>query len=403
MSKDSEIDHASPTIALFISLALKGERSTIRGILDYAAEHGPWFCIFMEGRPHEQQMALARERGVAGVIATGLRPGGEEDLRSFRAPVVLLEPFPEILAPDGPLRDIPWVGRDSWKIGAMAAEYYIGRGYKSFAYFGEPQKYHWSAERRRGFEETLAKAGFGCLAYDDFAEAEKLDWVVGRSRLVRFLEGLPKPAALFAPMDSRARLVLAVCRMAGIKVPEHVAVLGVDNDQLLCESTIPALSSIHTGGYTRGRIAAKMLDDLMHGREPGERAVSLPPISVVTRGSTGYDAMSDPSIAKAISFIRKHARSGGISVVDIVRAAGCSRRYLERRFRERLGRSVHDELMSERIECVKSMLETTGLTIEEITGETGFARSSHLAFLFRKATGMTMMAWRRNHREAPDA
>ncbi|MBP5544992.1 MAG: DNA-binding transcriptional regulator [Kiritimatiellae bacterium] len=392
----------TPKVALFVSLTLKGGRSTVRGILDYAAKHGPWFCLFMEGRPKEQFLELAKDRDIAGVIVTGLTRLGVRDIKAFKAPVVFVEPWPEMIAPDFPLRNVPWVGRDSYAIGVMAANYYLQRGYKSFAFVGEPYGKYWSAERRRGFEETLAKDGFGCAAHDRFTEREKRSWPAERMKLVRFLGGLPKPTAVFAPMDGRARLVLEACLTAGIKVPEEIAVLGVDNDTLLCESTVPTLSSIHTGGFRRGRIAAEMLDDLMHGREPRELCVSLPPKTVVTRGSTGYDAMKDPVIAKAVSFIRNRARSGGVGVEDIVRAAGCSRRYLERHFRERLGRSVRDELVRERIENVKALLQDSDLTIGEITEATGFARDSHLAFLFRKVTGKTMLQWRRENREAQD-
>ena len=207
---------------------------------------------------------------------------------------------------------------------------------------------------------------------------------------------------VFAPMDGRARLVLEACMAAGLRVPEEIAVLGVDNDPLLCESTVPTLSSIHTGGFRRGQIAAEMLDALMHGRTPRRRAVALPPISVVSRGSTGYDAMSDSAVARAISYIRANAERGGVGVADIVRAAGCSRRYLELRFRTRLGRSIRDELMRERIENVKNLLATSNLTIGEIVGRTGFSSDSHLSQLFRKATGATMLNWRRENRESSD-
>ena len=250
--------------------------------------------------------------------------------------------------------------------------------------------------------ETVAKAGFRCVVHDRFTAKERRNWPDERERLVAFLRGLPKPTAVFAPMDARARLVLEACSIAGLLVPDEIAVLGVDNDSLLCESTVPTLSSIHTGGFRRGQIAAEMLDDLMHGREPRQRAVSQPPISVVTRGSTGYGAMSDPSISKAITFIRKHAREGGIDVGDIVRAAGCSRRYLELRFRSRLGHSIRDELLAERIDWVQTLLTSTNLSIGEITKRSGFVRESHLGLLFRKATGLTMREWRREHRETPD-
>jgi LacI family transcriptional regulator len=391
-----------PKVAISISTTLKGERTTLRGIFDYAARHGPWFCVFMEGRPREQLLELAKDRDISGVIVTGLTRLGTRDVVAFGAPIVFVEPSHDMLAPDFPLRGVPYVTRDSHAIGVMAANYYLQRGYKSFAYVGEPDGFHWSAERRRGFEETLAKAGFGCAVHDTFTARERGNWPAERPRLIAFLNGLPRPTAVFAPMDGRARLVLEACLTAGLRVPVEIAVLGVDNDQLLCSSTVPMLSSIRTGGYRRGLLAAEMLDNLMHGRPVRKSAVAQEPLSVVTRGSTGYDAMSDPVIARAITFIRARAPSGGIDVADIVRAANCSRRYLERHFRDRLGRSVRDELVRERIEHVKELLREGDMTVGEITEATGFARDSHLAFLFRKETGRTMLQWRRENRELPD-
>ena len=388
-------------IAILFSLALKGQRSTFRGILDYAARHGPWFCQFQEKRSGEQLIDLAH-MGVSGVIVSGVSREDAPEIVGLGVPVVFVEPWPDMLKPDFPISGAPYVRRDSFAIGAMAARYYRGRGYEHFAYVGEPKGHPWSAERRRGFEETLAGEGIGCSVHDCLTVKERRSWPDERKRLVAFLRGLPKPAAVFAPMDARARLVLEASAVAGLRVPDEIAVLGVDNDPLLCESTVPTLSSIHTGGFRRGQIAAEMLDALMHGREPRQRAVSQPPISVVTRGSTGYAAMSDPSISKAIAFIRKHAREGGIDVGDIVRAAGCSRRYLELRFRSRLGHSIRDELLGERIDWVQSLLSSTNLSIGEITKRAGFVRESHLGLLFRKATGLTMREWRREHRETPD-
>jgi LacI family transcriptional regulator len=220
--------------------------------------------------------------------------------------------------------------------------------------------------------------------------------------MVKFLKALPRPTAVFAPMDGRARLVLDACQAAGLRVPEEIAVLGVDNDTLLCESTVPALSSIHTGGFRRGQIAAEMLDDLMQGREPSERVVSLPPISVITRGSTGYDAMSDPIFGHAISYIREKAARGGVPVPEVARAAGCSRSYLDKGFRAKLGMSVREAVLKMRLEFVKELLATTSRSMTEIAMDCGFARDSHLAVLFKKATGKTMLQWRRENREAPD-
>lgn len=388
-------------VAILFSLALKGQRSTFNGILDYAAKHGPWFCKFEEGNDKEQLPDMART-GLSGVIVSGVSREDAPRIAALGVPVVFVEPWSYMLEPDFPITGAPYVRRDSRAIGALAARYYMARGYRHFAFVGELQGKPWSVERRDGFVDTLAAAGHTCAVHDRFTARERRSWHDDRERLIAFLRDLPKPTAVFAPMDTRARRVLEACAVAGLRVPDEIAVLGVDNDPLLCESTIPTLSSIHTGGFRRGQIAAEMLDDLMHGREPRERAVSLPPISIATRGSTGYAAMSDPSISKAIAFIRRHAASGGIDVGDIVRAVGCSRRYLELRFRSRIGHSIRDELMQGRIDYVKSLLSSTNLSIGEITERAGFVRDSHLGLLFRKATGMTMLQWRRENRESPD-
>ena len=388
-------------VAILFSLALKGQRSTFNGILDYAAKHGQWFCKFEEGDDKEQLPDMART-GLSGVIVSGVSREDAPRIAALGVPVVFVEPWSYMLEPDFPIAGAPYVRRDSRAIGALAARYYMARGYRHFAFVGELQGKPWSVERRDGFVDTLAAAGHTCAVHDSFTARERRSWHDDRERLIAFLRDLPKPTAVFAPMDTRARRVLEACAVAGLRVPDEIAVLGVDNDPLLCESTIPTLSSIHTGGFRRGQIAAEMLDDLMHGREPRERAVSLPPISIATRGSTGYAAMSDPSISKAIAFIRRHAASGGIDVRAIVRAVGCSRRYLELRFRSRIGHSIRDELMQGRIDYVKSLLSSTNLSIGEITERAGFVRDSHLGLLFRKATGMTMLQWRRENRESPD-
>ena len=383
-----------PKIAILFSLALEGERQMCRGILDYAKAHGPWRCHLVEGRPEEQLMNLRKER-FDGIVAAGGERKTNAAYAAVGASFVLLEPRPEMSG-----SAIPTVSGDSRAIGALAANYFLERGYRSFAFVGETKRWFWSAERRTSFVEALAKAGFGCAVYDSFTARERRSWTAERPRMERFLLSLPRPTAVFAVMDGRARYVVNLCAEIGLRVPEDIAVLGVDNDPLLCESTVPPLSSIRTGGYRRGFVAAEMLDALMHGRPVKRRSVVQEPISVVTRGSTGYDAMSDPIVARAVRFIRDQGAAGeAFDVGDVVAAAHCSRRYLERRFRTRIGHSVHDELLLARLDRVKELLETTSLPIGEVADAAGFARADQLAALFRRRTGATMRQWRQEHRE----
>ena len=386
-------------VAILFSLAEKAQRSEFLGILDYAERHGPWFCLFDECFSGER-MQDAPKTGVDGVIVMRTAEDDAREIAALRVPVVFVEPCPEMLKPGYPLQDVPYVTSDSRAIGAEAARYYLSRGYESFAFVGGADREFWSDERRASFTETLAAAGFGCAVCDSFPDAGNRDWPKAREGMTRFLKGLPRTTAVFAPSDRTARLVLEACLLAGLRVPDEVAVLGVDNDPLLCESVFPPLSSIHRGGFRRGQMAAEMLDSLMNGREPPVRAVSQPPIAVVTRGSTGYGAMNDPAISAAVAFIRRHARRGDADVAAVVRSVGCSRRSLEQRFRSRLGFSIRDEIVRERIDYVKSLLASDDLSIGEITEKADFSRESHLAKLFKRETGLTMTEWRRKNRDS---
>ena len=394
---------APPKIALFLGLAYTGSRAECRGILDYAREHGPWHVLLQEGRLGEQLLDL-RRLGIAGAIAECPSPEEVALIASLRVPVVLLEdPAPAGRRPEGsPLSSAPCVRMDSRGVGRMAADYFLARGYTSFAYVDETQGLFWSAERREGFAESVRAAGFPCAVFGGpFTARERAHWSAERPRMVRFLLSLPRPTAILAAMDGRARLVLEACSAAKLRVPEEIAVLGVDDDPLLCEASMPPLSSIRTDRYRHGREAAARLDALLHGREPEPRDVSVPPLGVRTRGSTGYDAMSDPSLARAVAYIRAHAASR-LSVPEIVATAGCSRRYLETRFRARLGDTVLGMAQRERIERVKELLERTTLPIGEIAQRCGFPGNSDLSILFRRIAGTSLRDWRRRHRETPD-
>ncbi len=391
--------HTPPKVAILFSLALEGERNMCRGILDYAHRHGPWRCHLFEGRSDEQRLNLRKEK-FDGIIAAGGNRKMNSVYTVLGVPFVLLEAQPEMRDQTGMATKVPYVTRDSRAIGALAASYYLERGYTSFAFVGEPNGAYWSEERGKGFQEALAKAGFGCAVHARLTARERKNWSAERPRIERFLLGLPRPTALFAAMDGRARLIVNLCTEIGLKVPEEIAVLGVDNDPLLCGSTVPALSSIRTGGYRRGQIAASILDDLLHGRPVRESAVAQEPLAVVTRRSTGYDAMRDLYVARAVKFIRDSIEAGEVTdVADVIREAHCSRRYLERHFRAGLGRSIHDEIMATRMDRVKMLLSSTDLPIGEIAALSGYNRVSRLAAMFRRETGTNMRQWRLENRE----
>ena len=362
-----------PVIAVLDTPALKGARSTLRGIIDYAERHGPWRLLFLESRDEEQVFDYAK-LGCDAAVACRVPQSDVLPIAKLKVPVILCEPLGGLIGADTPLAEFPVVRMDSRAVGAMAAKYYLERGYRSFAYVGETLGMYWSAARRDGFVAALREAGYDAVVYDG-----------------------PRGAR-----DGRARLVIDACVEAGLRVPEDIAVLGVDDDQILCCSCVPQLSSIRTGGYRRGVRIAELLDEMMHGRAVERTTFVEEPLAVVTRGSTGYDAMRDPILARALAFIHRNGATARCSTSAIAAAAQCSRRYLEKRFRKLLGVSVRDLVMREKIERAKNLLEKGTMPIGEIPSACGVSCNSHLSVLFKKATGVTMREWRHAHRDASD-
>ncbi|MFT3789401.1 MAG: substrate-binding domain-containing protein [Tepidisphaeraceae bacterium] len=230
----------------------------------------------------------------------------------------------------------PQLLSDNEAIGQMAAEHLRERGFVHFGYCGfagEP----WAAERRDGFAEAIAARGFAVDVYETYWRGRRiLSWENEQRGLEKWVRSLPQPVAVFACNDVRGRHVLEVCRRLGVPVPERFAVVGVDNDELLCRMSDPPLSSVVPDAYRIGYQAAELLHKLMRGHKWSSSAQRLPPREVVTRQSTDVQAVNDPAIADAVRFIHEHACEG-IRVSDVLRTVPMSRSLLERRFRQSVG------------------------------------------------------------------
>ena len=383
-----------PHIAVLLPLSLKGHLDVFEGILDYVRLHGPWQLYRMEGRPGEQKLLDLKRWGCTGLIIGDCTPAEAALFTHFRIPIVVLEPSPEMRKPSHPLARKPSLRVDSKAIGVMAARFFLERHYTRFAFVGEPHGLYWSLEREAGFWKTLASAGMTCTAYPVPNVRERKDWATEQLCMQRWLNGLMKPVALFAAMDGRARQVLDACMSAGISVPQEISVLGVDDDPFICNATFPTLSSIQTNGKKAGYLLAEHLDNLIRGRRQQKWNVKIEPLRVVERRSTDATAITDRQVALALEYIWREAGDKPLSVPDVVKQFGSSRRFAEMHFKSIVGRTIMEEIRRVKLDRVCALLSETNLSIGEITWKCGFQRESHLAALFRRQFDRSMSDYR---------
>ncbi len=274
---------------------------------------------------------------------------------------------------------------DDRAVGQMAARHFLDRGFRNFAFVGHSDMHPLSAfvvDRLQGYVQEIEAAGFTVQSITHINDLEDL------------LRSLTLPAAVFAANDEYGTRTITAAERLGLRVPEQLAVLGVDNDDLLVESTTVALSSIELPTYKIGFEAAALLDELMRGNTPPRTEILLPPVGVVTRKSTDITAIPDHDLSSALAFIREHIAEP-IGVEDVVAAVPLSRRVLERRFRKYLGRSALEEIHRARIERARTLLITTDLSIEEVARACGFTGRSRFHATFTAMTGKTPTDFRR--------
>jgi len=388
-------------IAVLVNLDASFCRDVVAGIQAYAIEHAEW--IFHREPPALKVLAPLRQWKPHGIIAQLATPGFARSVLQLHKPVV-------DLAYTLPNLDVPVVDADHMAVGCMAAEHFLDRGFAQFGFFGSGRA-PYSQEREAGFRQRLAQAGFRVsTCHADYLPRLPLgsSWTKVERQVRQWLRRLPKPAAVLACNDLPAYDLAVVCRRLGLRVPDDVALLGVDNDELECRLATPPISSIDIPAQRIGYEAARLLDQLLRGKRrsearvaqearmarQGSRSLFLPPIRVVTRQSTDTLATSDPVVRAALSYIRQHA-AGGITVESVVRQIDASRRELERHFRRVLGRSVLTEIRRVRVERAKELLATTDLAMPAIARRCGFSTPQRLAIVFRQVTGLVPTAFRR--------
>ncbi len=364
------------TVFLPIPVSVSYGREVLRGIRDYAATTRAWEIIAVD--TSEKRLRWIAEKG-SGEVAAVLGYVAPAAVRSILKPLNV--PMVNVSAA-ADCTGLPSVLPDNVEIGRIAARHLIERGFTNFAFVGYPS-HPYSNDRLAGARDALEQAGLSRSLAVPNNWNQKSSWY----------QMLRKPVAIMTANDYLAVRILPVLREAGLRVPEDVALIGVDNDDLECEFATPPLSSVDPNARGVGYTAAEVLNRILEGGSPPDSPILVRPIGIVQRASTDKFAVADVQLARAMRMIHDHA-CDPISVYQIVERLEISRSTFEKRFRDVIGHSPHDELRRVRLERAKAMLTDSRAPITEIARRCGFSDSKRFSTIFREESGFSPQQFR---------
>jgi LacI family transcriptional regulator len=385
-------------VALLIESSRAYGRGLLLGVAKYVRENGCWSIFLQERSLGDDSPRWLRHWDGHGIIARVETRAMAQAIKRLGVPAVDLRClFPDL--------GMPWVRPDDVAVARLAAEHLLERGFRHFAFCGFNGA-DYSDLRRDIFAERISEAGFRCHFFQDpqklrQATTTTLEYeeqgLKYEGRVARWLQDLPKPVGLMSCNDIRGQQVLTACRAVGLAVPDEIAVIGVDNDDVLCELSDPPLSSVAPNSERVGYKAAALLDQMMAGKKVPTEVITVDPMGVVIRRSTEVLAIQDRHIANAARFIRDHACEG-IDVSHVLQAVPLSRSALERRFAASLGRSPKEEILRVRLDRAKQLLAQSDIPVSLVAERIGLAHAEYLNVIFKKKTGLTPGKYREQAR-----
>jgi LacI family transcriptional regulator len=380
-----------PKVALLIETARGFGREFLLGVARYSRLHGPWSFHITPG-DYKQVVPKMKQWGGTGIIARIQDKRIADAILSADVPTIAIGLTDEQMRPGSPLAKFSEISSDPVDVSRLAAQHLLDRQLTRFAYVGSEDR-AWSLRREMAYYEFLSSRGFMPHIYRQPKRPRDREWEREQEFLAQWISELPMPIGLFACDDDRGREVLEACSLAGLHVPEDVAVVGVDNDEVFCELSDPPLSSVALNAESAGYRAAALLDEMMHGRVRKPQRMVVEALNVVTRRSTEIVAVKDPDIATALQFIHRE-QGKGISVDDVVEEVAVSRRNLERRFRDAIGRTILEEIQLVRLERAKRLLVETTYPVSKIAQLAGFGSAGYFIQFFQKHIGKTPRKYR---------
>ncbi|MGB7345262.1 MAG: DNA-binding transcriptional regulator [Pirellulaceae bacterium] len=375
-------------VALLIETSNAYARGLLKGVIAYHQQHGNWSVFLPEQERGGTPPSWLSRWKPDGIIARIENEQIAKAVKRTKRPLVDVSAAQMIA-------NVPWVETNDHQVAKLAAEHLLQRGFRNIGFCGDPG-FNWSNWRLKALQEILAADGITCHVHQSTPKySADYSWEVESKRMAAWIKKLPKPIGILACYDIKAQQLLDVCRESDLAVPEQVAVIGVDNDPLICDLSNPPLTSIALNSGRIGFESARLLDRMMNGEQVSASSLLIDPQDIVVRQSTDVLAIDDAAVGEALRYIREFA-TANIRVSDVVDHVGLSRRQLEHRFSRWLGRTPHQEIQRRRIERVKQLLRTTKLPVAEVADRCGFEHPEYLCVVFQRETGQSISDYRRN-------
>lgn len=377
-------------VAVLVEATGSYGQGILRGIARYNREKGGWSTYYQPRGMHDPLPPWLNKWRGDGILARIDNQVLADFVAALRIPVVNLRAIISGLP-------FPYVGIDHAAVARTAAEHLLDRGFRSFGFVGRQRGIHPGLDQRGDcFLELVKRRQFVGSSFAVRAASGAVSWEKEEDRMAAWLKDLPKPLGIMAANDEIGLQVLDACRRGRVGVPDEAAVVGADNDNIMCDLAIPPLTSVDTNSEQIGYTAAALLDDLMKGHGHPNTSTLIPPRNIVVRRSTETTASEDPDVRQALLFIRDEANRA-LTIDDISRHVGVSRTILQEKVKQVIGRTIHEEIERVRLDRTKELLLVPNLSIKQVAAKAGFSSTQYLTRVFKAHLGETPAKFR-NHR-----
>ena len=379
----------TPRVALLVETSNAYARGLLAGIAGFVRDQGPWSVVLPEmGRANAISGLLRGWKG-DGIIVRAERPHMARTLLNCKCPIV-------DLSAAGLLPESPAVHSDVYAEATAAFEHLWERGFRNLGFCGVTN-YPWVRWQQSQFAKLAFASGITVDSHiQPLRRAGAAGWTTDRRSLCKWLIEIPKPAGIFACYDLRGQQVLDACAHARLRVPDEISVIGVDNDTVRCSLSDPPLSSVEPDTHRAGYLAAELLSAAMSGKAVAGGLRLVSPLGVRARRSTDSLAVDDPEIASVLRYIRAHACEP-INVQNLLDQVSMSRRSLESRFIQLMGRTPHAEILRCRVDHARQLLRDSDMPVKVIARQVGVDTPEYLSVLFKRLVGQSPSAYRLNH------